>query len=141
MMIKKLMRFAIVYAGLALLLGLYYRELEKAFHFEGVTVLSNTHVHGLVLGTIMMLILIMLDKQFQWSSIPSAKTALALYRGGVDGLITMLVVRGTLEVMQTPLESWQDSAISGIAGLTHILLAFGIIYLLLTLQKAIVKNE
>ncbi|MGN1457065.1 MAG: DUF2871 family protein [Acutalibacteraceae bacterium] len=47
----------------------------------------------------------------------------------------MMLVRGITQVLNIPLSSGADAAISGIAGIGHILIGTGIILLLITLRK------
>ena len=48
----------------------------------------------------------------------------------------MLAVRGVLQVLGTPLSAGADAAISGIAGIGHILLGAGLVLLVLALRRA-----
>ena len=48
----------------------------------------------------------------------------------------MLLVRGVTQVLSLPLSAGTSAAISGIAGIGHILVGTGIILLLLALKKS-----
>lgn len=64
------------------------------------------------------------------------KTGLITYISGLLLAIVMMTVRGTIQVVATnPLSSGMDSMISGISGLSHIVLAVGLIMILLKFRK------
>lgn len=57
--------FAIVaYTVLGMASGLFYRELTRANDFTGSTQLAVVHTHLLTLGTVLLLIVLMLEKVF-----------------------------------------------------------------------------
>ncbi|MGL5173340.1 MAG: DUF2871 family protein, partial [Olsenella sp.] len=64
-----------------------------------------------------------------------------IYNVGVPLTACMLVVRGVTQVLATPLSPAADSAISGIAGIGHILVGVGLILLLLSLRQAATKES
>lgn len=47
---KRHIRFALVYAVLAMACGVFYREFTKAYEFTGVTALGKVHTHLFMLG-------------------------------------------------------------------------------------------
>ena len=60
--------------------------------------------------------------------------ALALYHAGLNLTAVMLAVRGVTQVRGLSLTAGMDAALSGLAGIGHILLGFGLILLLLQLR-------
>ena len=136
---KRYINSAITYAALAMAGGVFYREFTKFNHFTGQTTLSVLHTHYFVLGMLFFLLLLLLEKNFAFSSAKSDKTLL-FYNIGLNTTIALLFVRGITQVLNMPLSSAQDAAISGIAGLGHIILGVSIIYILLEIKKAIVKK-
>ncbi|MEG2596769.1 MAG: DUF2871 family protein, partial [Ruthenibacterium sp.] len=58
-----------------------------------------------------------------------------VYNIGVPLTAVMLLVRGIPQVLGLTLSSGMTAAISGIAGIAHILTGLGIILLLLSLKK------
>lgn len=141
---KKFINLSIIFGVIGLALGVYFREATKFTNFYDTagarTQLAFAHVHTLVLGTLLMLIIGILlhlkDKKFNDVKIP-----MILYLSGLSGVILMMVVRGSLQVFQTtPISSGLDGMISGIAGLTHIILAIGLVYLLIKLSKFYQEN-
>ena len=49
----------------------------------------------------------------------------------------MLLVRGVLQVLATPLSSAVDAAIAGIAGLGHIILGVSLVMVVLKIRSAV----
>ena len=86
--------------------------------FTGVTALSNVHTHLFLLGMLV----------FLWT-----------YNIGVPLTAVMLLVRGVTQVLELSLSSGVSAAISGIAGIGHILTGVGIVTLLVSLRK-LAKN-
>ena len=136
---KRYMNGAITYAALAMAGGVFYREFTKFNHFTGQTTLSVLHTHYFVLGMLFFLLLLLLEKSFAFSSAKSDKILL-FYNIGLNTTVAMLFARGITQVLNMSLSSGQDAAISGIAGLGHIILCVSIIYILLEIKKAVVKK-
>ena len=136
---KRYMNGAITYAALAMAGGVFYREFTKFNHFTGQTTLSVLHTHYFVLGMLFFLLLLLLEKNFAFSSAKSDKILL-FYNIGLNTTVALLFVRGITQVLNMSLSSGQDAAISGIAGLGHIILGVSIIYILLEIKKAVVKK-
>jgi hypothetical protein len=119
------------YMVLGVLSGLYYREFTKANDFTGATQLGLVHTHLLTLGFIVLLIVLILEKQFALSRSPLFTWFFWVYNAGLILTSAMLAVHGSLTVVG--LES--NSAIAGIAGLGHILLTVGLILLFVLLGR------
>ena len=63
---KKYINRSIIYAILAMVGGVFYREFTKIMGFTGVTALGKVHVHLLVLGTFVYLIISLFSKQINF---------------------------------------------------------------------------
>ncbi len=133
----KLWRSAFAYAIAGLFFGLYFREVTKYFNFEGETVLTSLHTHALVLGMMMALILILFEGVYQTSQEKGFSKAWLIYQIGVWWLLLMNLIRGTIEVSNYAISYALDMSIAGIAGISHITLSVGIIWLLLVIKKSI----
>ena len=68
-------------------------------------------------------------------------TTIAVMLGVLLAGVIMMVVRGITEVLGTPLTKVASAAISGIAGIGHIILSAGIILLIISLKKVAKKQE
>ena len=62
-----------------------------------------------------------------------------IYNIGLPLTVLMMLIRGTLQVLGTPLSKGLNASISGIAGIGHILLGVGFILLIVSLKKAKTK--
>lgn len=128
--------FASMVAGVAS--GLFYREFTKLNDFpEGAsTQLGLVHTHLLVLGFIVLLIVLLLEKQFALSQSRLFGWFFWTYIAGLVLTSAMMVWHGCLTVLG--LES--SKMIAGIAGLGHILLTAGMILLFLALRTRLVAS-
>ena len=66
---------------------------------------------------------------------------MCVYNTGVPLTAIMMLVRGVFQVMGTELSKGVNAAISGIAGIGHILVGVGIILLIVSLKQCAVENE
>lgn len=136
---KKYYNLSLMYAIIGLIGGVFYREFTKFNSFVGVTSLKAVHPHALVLGTIFFILMILLEKNFHLNESKKIKPFLAFYNSGLIVTIIMFLVRGTNQVLQTELSKGFNAAISGIAGVGHILLAIGIVYFFMILKEKITQ--
>ena len=58
---KRHIKFALIYAILAMVFGVFYREFTKAYDFIGDTALSKIHTHLFLLGMVMFLLVALFD--------------------------------------------------------------------------------
>jgi hypothetical protein len=131
---RKIYYAAHTYMILGLVSGLFYREFTKAEHFTGDSQLGLLHTHLLALGMLFFLIVLALEKLF---SLTANRRLFSWffwsYNAGLAVTVAMMVVHGT----QTVLGKETSAAISGVAGLGHILLTVGLILLFVNLGKRI----
>ena len=66
---------------------------------------------------------------------------MAAYHIGLNLTVVMLVVRGILQVLGSPLSSGMDASISGISGIGHILLGISLILLLIDIRHNVADKE
>lgn len=132
---KKFYNLAVFYTILALIGGVFYREFTKFNNFIGTTTLGFVHTHAFMLGMFFFLLLILLEKQFQLSKSPHINRFLGFYNAGLLITITMLIIRGIMQVKDIVLSSAINAMISGFAGIGHIALGIGIIYFFIILKK------
>ena len=121
---KRHIKFSFVYAILAMICGVFYREFTKAYDFTGVTALGKLHTHLFVLGMVMFLLFALFDAKFDLQKHKLYLPFMIIYNAGVGIMCVMLAVRGVFDVIGG---TFSDGAISGIAGLGHILVAAGVI--------------
>lgn len=134
---RKLVNFSFIYMILGVASGLFYREFTKINDFvEGqYTQLSVVHTHLLVLGFIMLLLVLILEKTFALSKNRKLFVwFLGTYNAGVILTAGMQLTHGILTVLG--IES--SAMISGIAGLGHMSISAGMILLFVMLRRSIV---
>lgn len=137
---KHYAKAAVVYAVLAMAGGVFYREFTKFYAFTQKTTLSVVHAHYLLLGVLFPLLFLLLQKAFSFAGKHTGK-ALVLYHVGLNITCVMLLVRGVFQVMQTPLSTAVNASISGVAGIGHILLGGGFIWLLVQILHSVQAAE
>lgn len=133
---KKYVNTALLYAALAMAGGVFYREFTKFNGFTAKTSLSLVHTHYFMLGMALFLLLLLLEKNFSFTG-PKTGRVLAVYHTGLNLTAVMLLVRGVPQVLGANLPSGMDAAISGIAGIGHILLGSGLVLLLVQIKRSI----
>ena len=133
-MIKRCANLALVYAVIAMIFGVIYREFTKFNHFTGQTSLSFLHTHYFMLGTFFFLALMLAEKVFSFSD-RSTGTLLAVYQLGLNITGIGFLARGLIQIQGSPLSRGLDASISGVAGIGHILLGVCIVLLLLKIRK------
>ena len=131
---KKLFNLSFIYLGIGLALGIFYREFTKMNNFTGTTTLGVAHTHTLVLGFMFLLIVLIIDKNFDISSYKNFNKWLITYNVGVIGLIATIVFRGILEVL-----SKDFAGLPHMAGLTHAILGASLVWFMIILNKKIKK--
>lgn len=133
---KRYMNTALLYAALAMAGGVFYREFTKFNGFTGKTTLGVVHTHYFLLGMVFFLLLLVLEKNFSFTAASTARV-LAVYHVGLNLTAVMFVVRGVTQVLGTPLSSGASAAISGIAGIGHILLGVSLVLLLVQIRRSV----
>lgn len=129
---KRYINYAIVYAVLALVGGVFYREFTKINDYAVWTTLSVVHTHYFILGMMFFLILGLVSMNINLK----INRAVLFYNIGLNLTVIMLVVRGIVQVLDLNVVS---AAISGIAGIGHIILGVSLILILLDIKKACIK--
>lgn len=133
---KRYINSALLYAILAMAGGVFYREFTKFRGFSARTALSVVHTHYFLLGMVFFLLLVLLEKNFSFTGARTGRV-LVIYHTGLNVTAAMLLVRGTAQVLGSELSSSLDAAISGIAGMGHILLGISVVLLLLGIRRAV----
>lgn len=134
---KKVIKLAILFLVLGLLMGVYYREATKWTNFyltNHRTALAFVHVHLLTFGMIFTLIYGLFLNHYK-KEVKDVKVFWIIYIVGVFLVSLMMVVRGSLQVFNVGLSKGIDGMIFGLAGVGHAVLAVGIIGLLCYLLK------
>ena len=136
---KKYLNYSLSYGVMGLVCGVYFREFTKIMGFSGVTTLSKAHPHFLILGTMLFLIVALFSDRLDLEKDKTFALFMRIYNIGLPLTVLMMLIRGTLQVLGTPLSKGLNASISGIAGIGHILLGVGFILLIVSLKKAKTK--
>lgn len=132
---KRLINLAGVYGVLALIGGVFYREFTKFHHFTGKTSLAVVHTHLLTLGVLLLLVLASMAMRADLFKNKHFRVFYKVYNLALPLMVTMLVVRGVAQVLQLQLSRGADMSISGLAGLSHILMAGALGHLFVALRN------
>lgn len=138
---KKLWKISFLYFILAIACGVFYREFTKYMAFGGRTALAFTHGHLLILGSLMFLLLMLFCRSFQLNESRKFKVFLVLYNIGLPLTVIMMFVRGVVQVLEIQPSAGANGAISGVAGIAHILVTAGFVTLFLALKERIELEE
>ena len=142
---KKHIKVALVYAVAAMVCGVFYREFTKAYEFTGVTALGKVHTHLFMLGMTVFLLFALFDAKLNLQKSKLYLPFMIIYNAGIGIASALMIARGVTQVVAANLGAGADGALSGIAGLGHILTAAGLILffcmLLLALRTEKTKAE
>lgn len=137
---KRYMNLALLYAVLAMVGGVFYREFTKFNGFTAKTTLGVVHTHYFLLGMVFFLLLLLLEKSFSFTGAKTGRILVA-YQVGLNLTAVMFVARGVTQVLGTALSSGMSAAISGIAGIGHILLGISLVLLLLQVKRGVLSTK
>lgn len=136
---KKILNTAFIYAIIAMICGVIYREGTKFLGITDPITWSLTHTHFFVLGMFFFLILLLLENTFHLTKNKKFNLFYIIYNIGLILTGLMLWVRGIFDITKST-NMMYDKMISGISGIGHILLGIGIILFFIILQRQL-KNE
>lgn len=137
---KRYMNSALMYAIFAMAGGVFYREFTKYKEFSDKTTLSVVHTHYFLLGMVFFLLLLVLEKSFSFTGTKTGRV-LAVYHIGLNLTVLMLIVRGLVQVLIPTVSSVVSAAISGVAGIGHILMGVSMVLLLLQIRRGVLAEK
>ena len=137
---KRYMNFSLLYAVIAMAGGVFYREFTKLNEFTAKTTLSVIHTHYFLLGMVFFLLLLLLEKNFSFTNAKTMRI-LAVYHIGLNLTAAMFAVRGVAQVLEPTLSRGMNAAISGIAGIGHILLGVSMVFLLTQIRRSVLAAQ
>lgn len=126
-----------VYFVLAILAGVFYREFTKYNGYTGETMLGYMHTHLFVLGMFLFLIVALFCRNKELSESRMFRNFYVLYNIALPFVVSMMFVRGIIQVKNIALTRAADAAVSGMAGISHILITAALILLFAALKKNI----
>ena len=126
-LMKKYLKISFIYAIAAMAMGVFFREFTKFNGFDGTTTLGKVHTHLFLLGMFVFLITaLFVGRLKDLESIKTFRAFNIVYNIGVPITAVMMTVRGITQVLGTELSKGANAAISGIAGIGHIITGTGI---------------
>ena len=134
---RKMLNLSLLYFILAMVCGVFYREFTKINGYEGRTALAFAHVHFMVLGMTLFLILALFAKSGGLTEQRSFRIFLVLYNIGLPLMVVMLIIRGIIQVLGIVPAKGADASISGIAGISHIVLAVALGFFVRSFKRRI----
>ena len=137
---KRYINSAFLYAILAMAGGVFYREFTKFNGFTGKTNLAVVHTHYFLLGMVFFLLLLLLEKSFSFTGVKTRRVLVA-YHIGLNLTAVMFVVRGVVQVLAPVLSSGMNAAISGIAGIGHILMGVSMALVLVQIRRSVLVGQ
>lgn len=136
---KKYLNLSLFYALAAMVCGVFYREFTKWKGFTGLTALGKLHTHLFILGMVVYLLVALFALLTTVEEQKSFRLFMLLYNIGLPLTTLMMLLRGVSQVLGMVLSRKMDAALSGMAGMGHILLGTGLILLLTSLKKSAKK--
>lgn len=127
---KRLMLASIIYAVLALVGGVFYREFTKVNGFTDFTTFSVVHTHYLMLGMVLFLLLVLVEKNYSFIN-DKVRKYLLLYHIGLNLTVVMLVVRGVVQVLSLNVSS------AVLFGIAHLILGISMVLVLFSIRNCI----
>ena len=107
--------------------GVFYREFTKFYAFTDATHLGKVHIHTLVVGFVVSLLMYLLAIDIK--DVKSLKKPYEIYLTGLVFTIANMVVIGIYEVVREGSDVIVRAAIDGTSGIGHIVLAVGIVWM------------
>ena len=130
---KRYINTALLYAILAMVGGVFYREFTKFNGFTAKTTLAVVHTHYFLLGMVFFLVLLVLEKNFLFTNTKTGQVLVAYHIG--------LNLTAVVQVLGITLSAGANAAISGMAGIGHILLGVSLVLLLLQIKHGVLAAQ
>jgi len=135
-MIKRYANATLLYAVIAIVCGVFYREFTKFQDFTDQTNLSVMHTHYFLMGMFFFFLLMLAENAFSFSSQKTNKI-IGVYHIGLNITGLGFFMRGLTQVFEMELSKGMNASISGIAGIGHILMGTCLILVLWNIRKKI----
>lgn len=119
--------------------GVFYREFTKFYAFTDATHLGKIHVHTLVLGFAVSLLVYLLAKDM--NDVKVLKKPYEIYLTGLVFTVVNMVVIGIYEVVSEGDDVIVRAAIDGTSGIGHIILAVGIVWMFVRAYNLRLKSN
>lgn len=121
-----LIKISVAVLELALVLGVFYREFTKSFAYTEPSKLALAHPHLVAVGFLFSFGLFLLFGLEKLDA-TAIKKFYGVYLAGLSLFIASLLVRGIYQIAGQGQELYPEAMLSGFAGLSHIVLAVGLL--------------
>lgn len=108
---KKYLNISLIYAILALISGVFYREFTKWNEYHDVTTLGKVHVHLFIMGMMIFLIIALFSAHQELKKDKTFRVFMWVYNIGVPITAVMMVVRGITQVLNISLSTVANAVI------------------------------
>lgn len=122
---KSFFQKAMIYAVLALISGVFYREFTKSIGFTGRSHLSMMHGHYFVMGSFMFLFLFLLLKDFDHAS-SGFRRIVRIYELGLNMSVLSFLVLGLQDTGVFSPDRAERIAVTVFTGIGHIILTLAL---------------
>lgn len=137
---RRMINTAFAYAAAAMAGGVFYREYTKLTDFTGQTSLSVVHTHLFLLGMLFLLVAALMERALGLSRSRKFKAFWGVYNAGVIVTAATLFLRGLAQTSAAALSAGMNGALSGIAGLGHMMTGVGLVLFFLILRERAAKD-
>lgn len=134
--VNNILKDAIVFLVMGLAGGVFYREFTRFNDFTGLTTLRLMHLHSIALGTLALSIVWLALKNTDQAQLQQKfQKPLFAWIGGLYITIIAMFLRGVSQVISNGYLPFPDAALSGVAGIGHLTLAHGLLFIFVRLAK------
>lgn len=137
---RRMINAAFAYAAAAMAGGVFYREYTKLTDFTGQTSLSVVHTHLFLLGMLFLLVAALMERALGLSQSRKFRAFWGVYNAGVIVTAATLFLRGLTQASAAALSAGMNGALSGIAGLGHMMTGVGLVLFFLILRERAAKD-
>lgn len=134
---RNILGLSFTFLIMGLIGGVFYREFTKFYNYQAVNHLSKLHVHILVLGFLLMLVVYMVSKKYDIEIVLTLKKPIYVFVSGFAFTVINMALFGIYEVVGQGNDIVNRHALEGLSGIGHIILTIGLVW---TLVK-IFQNE
>ena len=109
--------------------GVFYREFTKFYDYQAKNHLSKLHVHILILGFLLMMIIYIVSKEYDVKRILSLKKPIYVFISGFTFTMVNMTLFGIYDVVGEGKDIVIRAALEGLSGIGHIVLSIGIVWM------------
>lgn len=127
---RNILGLSFTFLIMGLIGGVFYREFTKFYNYQAENHLSKLHVHVLVLGFLLMMLVYMVSKKYDVKRILGLKKPIYVFVSGFAFTVINMALFGIYEVVSQGKDIVSKPAIEGLSGIGHIVLAMGLVWTL-----------